>query len=166
MSNRMTMRVMIVALACLGFGPGSEVRALTAQEAVVSSEGMIAFRSDTAFAATLERVEPAITERGLFVMRVLDHAGSAAKFGQELSPNSVVLFGSPQVGSQLMTCEPLVGIDLPQKLLVWEDGGATYVAYNDPEYLVRRHSISGCEEMLARVAENLDAIARAVAGAD
>jgi uncharacterized protein (DUF302 family) len=125
---------------------------------------MITYASDTTFAATLERVEPAVKARGLFLMRVLDHAGAAKQFGQTLSPNSVVLFGNPKVGSQVMQCAPRVGIDLPQKLLVWKEDGAVYVAYNDPSYLIRRHSVAGCDALLERVAGNLDRIARAVAG--
>ncbi|MEN8145005.1 MAG: DUF302 domain-containing protein [Gemmatimonadota bacterium] len=138
--------------------------AIDAQENARASEGMVAYRSNASFAATLERVESAVKERGLFLMNVLDHSGSAAKFGRELNPNSVVLFGNPQVGSQIMTCEPRAGIDLPQKLLLWEEDGQVNVAYNSPEYLTQRHSVEGCGELLARVAETLDAIARKVAG--
>jgi uncharacterized protein (DUF302 family) len=125
---------------------------------------MIAYRSDAGFAATLERVEPAIETRSLFVMKVMDHAAAAAQVGRDLSPNTVVLFGNPKIGSQVMTCAPLAGIDLPQKLLVWEEDGAVIVAYNDPQHLVWRHSIEGCEDLLARVAESLDGLAREVAG--
>jgi uncharacterized protein (DUF302 family) len=106
---------------------------------------MIAYRSDTVFAATMERVEPTVRARGLFVMRVLDHAAGAARFDQVMYPNSVVLFGNPQIGSQVMRCAPRAGIDLPQKLLVWEEDGAVFVAYNNPQYLIQRHSIVGCE---------------------
>ena len=153
------------ALECL-LGVGLSVPALAAQEAVVASEGMVAYQSDAGFAATLGRIEPAVTERGLFVMRVLDHAASAAQLGIELSPNSVVLFGNPKIGAEWMRCAPRMGIDLPQKLLVWEESGVTYVAYNDPEYLAQRHAASGCEELLVRVGETLDGIARQVAGSD
>jgi uncharacterized protein (DUF302 family) len=138
--------------------------AVRAQEPAQVSEGMIAYRSDASFDLTLQRVEPAVRARGLFLMDVLDHAAAAAKFGRELSPNAVVLFGNPQIGSQVMTCSPRAGIDLPQKLLVWQEGDAVFVAYNDPAYLTTRHAISGCEEVLKRVAENLDAIARQVIG--
>jgi uncharacterized protein (DUF302 family) len=136
----------------------------TAQEKVPASEGMTAYRSDADFAATLARVEPAVKAHGLYLMRVLDHAGAAAQFGRELAPNSVVLFGNPQIGSQVMTCAPRAGIDLPQKLLVWKEDGTVMVGYNDPAHLVWRHSIEGCDEILARVAENLDGVAREVAG--
>ena len=131
-----------------------------------ASEGLIAYRSDAGFEPTLQRVESAVESRGLFVMRMVDHAAAAAQFGRDLSPNTVVLFGNPQVGSQLMTCAPRVGIDLPQKLLLWEEDGAVFVAYNDPGYLALRHSIEGCEELLAQVSEKLDEIARAVAAGD
>jgi uncharacterized protein (DUF302 family) len=144
--------------------PWYQAPSLGAQEGTVASEGMIAYRSDTVFAATMERVEPTVRARGLFVMRVLDHAAGAARFDQVMYPNSVVLFGNPQIGSQVMRCAPRAGIDLPQKLLVWEEDGAVFVAYNNPQYLIQRHSIVGCEEVLARVAENLDHIARTVAG--
>ncbi len=140
------------------------VSSAVAQDRVEASEGMIAYRSDAGFAATLERVEPAIEARGLFVMKVMDHAAAAKQVGQDLSPITVVLFGNPKIGSQVMTCAPRAGIDLPQKLLVWEEDGAVFVAYNDPAHLGWRHSIEGCEDLLARVAENLDGLAREVAG--
>ncbi len=158
-----TVRVLLGVLGCCSLAlvrPPS----IVAQERADASQGMVAYQSDVRFDATLERVESAIKDRGLFLMNTLDHSGSAAKFGRELSPNSVVLFGNPQVGSQIMTCAPQAGIDLPQKLLVWEAEGRVFVAYNSPEYLTRRHSIEGCEELLSRVAETLDAIAREVAG--
>jgi len=140
------------------------VSSAAAQVRVDASEGMIAYRSDVGFAETMERAEPAIEARGLFVMRVIDHAAAAKQVGRELSPNTVVLFGNPKIGSQVMTCAPRAGIDLPQKLMVWEEDGAVFVAYNDPQHLVWRHSIEGCEDLLARVAENLDGLAREVAG--
>ncbi len=142
----------------------SGVPSAVAQVRAAVSEGMIAYRSDAGIAATLERVESAVKARGLFLMRVVDHAAAAAQFSLELSPNTVVLFGNPQIGMQVMTCAPRAGIDLPQKLLIWEEDGAILVGYNDPKHLVWRHSIEGCEDLLARVAENLDGLAREVAG--
>jgi hypothetical protein len=68
--------------------PWYQAPSLGAQEGTVASEGMIAYRSDTVFAATMERVEPTVRARGLFVMRVLDHAAGAARFDQVMSPNS------------------------------------------------------------------------------
>ena len=140
------------------------VSSAAAQVRVEAGEGMIAYSSNAGFAETLERAEPAIEARGLFVMKVMGHAAAAKQVGRDLSPNTVVLFGNPKIGSQVMTCAPRAGIDLPQKLLVWEEDGSVFVAYNDPAYLVRRHSIEGCDDLLARVAENLGGLARVVAG--
>lgn len=127
--------------------------------------GLVTYRSNAGFAATLARAEPAIQARGLFLMRVVDHSAAATQFGRQLAPNTVVLFGHPRVGSQVMACAPTAGIDLPQKLLLLETPTGVTVTYNDPAYLVRRHRITGCEDILATVAETLDAIAREVAGA-
>jgi uncharacterized protein (DUF302 family) len=127
---------------------------------------MIVYESDAAFDQTVARVETAVTGRDLRVMRVFEHAQAAAQFGHSLDPNTVVLFGNPRVGSQLMACAPRVGIDLPQKLLVWAADGVARVGYNDPAYLAKRHSIEGCDELLGRVADTLDAIAREVAGVE
>ncbi len=159
-----TRRLVGVAVCCslAGIQPPS----IVAQEREEASEGMIAYWSDADFDATLDRVKSAVKDRGLFLMNVLDHSEAAAKFGRDLSPNSVVLFGNPRVGSRVMTCAPRAGIDLPQKLLVWEEDGNVVVAYNSPDDLTRRHSIEGCEELLSDVAETLDSIAREVAGGD
>ncbi len=126
--------------------------------------GLVAYESTFGFSATVERIEPAVKERGLFLMRMMDHAAAAAQMGRELSPNTVALFGNPQVGSQVMTCAPTAGIDLPQRLHVWSDGGTVIVAYNDPDWLKQRHRIAGCDEILSGVRETLDSIALEVAG--
>ncbi len=143
---------------------GSVAAQVAAQSGSRDGEGMVTFQSNADFATTVGRVEAEVKARGLFVMRVLDHAAAAAQFGRELAPNTVVLFGNPQIGSQVMACAPSVGIDLPQKLQIREEGGAVHVSYNDPAYLVRRHAIVGCDEVLALVTENLRTIARRVAG--
>ncbi len=151
---------------CAAAGIVSLAPLLMAQAATGRSDGLVVLRSNADFATTLARVEPAVRARELFVMRVIDHADSAAQFGRELAPNTVVLFGNPQVGSQLMACEPRVGIDLPQKLLIWEADGAVMVAYNDPAYLVRRHAIAGCGDLIGRVTESLRAISAQVSGGE
>ncbi|MDP2482384.1 MAG: DUF302 domain-containing protein [Candidatus Palauibacterales bacterium] len=134
-----------------------------AQERIATSDGVVAYVSDVPFVSTVGRVQSAVTSRGLYVMQVLDHTRAAAQLGYDIGPNTVVLFGNPEVGAQVMTCAPRAGIDLPQKLHVWEEGGMVLVGYNDPSYLVRRHSIEGCDELIDRVAETLDSLARDVA---
>lgn len=156
-----SIRFVIIGLACLAVGimPGAVIGQST------SDDGIVKYVSNAAFEETVGRIEAAVTERNLFLMRVVDHAAAAAQMGRELSPNTVVLFGNPRVGSQIMACSPNAGIDLPQKLHVWEDGEAVvHVAYNSPDWLKRRHVIMGCDEILGRVRATLDAIARDVSG--
>ena len=154
-------RFFFAGLACLAIGttPG----AVVGQSA--NDDGLLKYVSDASFDETVGRIEGAVTGRNLFLMRVVDHAAAAAQMGRGLSPNTVVLFGNPRVGGQIMACAPAAGIDLPQKLHVWEDEQAVvHVAYNSPDWLVERHSIAGCDEILGRVKLTLDAIARNVAG--
>lgn len=153
----------MLAVAVLATGMVMRPYPAVAQEAEAS--GLVEYISDSAFDETVSRIEASVTGRGLFVMRVMDHAGAAAQFGRELNPNTVALFGNPNVGSQIMACAPASGIDLPQKLLVHEDSeGSVHVSYNDPAWLKQRHAIDGCDEILGRVRQTLDSIAREVAG--
>ena len=157
------LRFLLVGLvsAASGFAPATVVAQTS------GDNGLVTYVSDESFDGTVARIEDAVTGRGLFIMRVFDHAAGAAAAGNSLAPNTVVLFGNPRVGSQIMGCSPTAGIDLPQKLLVWEDeGGIIRVAYNSPDWLQRRHTIRGCDEILGRVWATLDAIARKVSGSD
>jgi uncharacterized protein (DUF302 family) len=73
----------------------------------------------------------------------IDHAAGAAKVGKQLRPTVVLVFGNPAIGSLLMQSKQTVAIDLPLKLLVWEDdSGQVWITYNDPDYLVKRHAIT------------------------
>lgn len=78
-----------------------------------------------------------------------------------LAPTQLLIFGNPKVGTPLMKCGRTVAIDLPQKLLVWQNSeGTTSVAYNDPVYLGKRHQLSqACNALLKKVAGVLEAIA-------
>ncbi len=78
--------------------------------------------------------------KGISVFAVIDHSGEAEKVGMKMRPTKLVIFGSPRAGTPVMLAAPSVAIDLPLKLLVWEDaGGKTWISYNDPEYLRDRH---------------------------
>jgi uncharacterized protein (DUF302 family) len=89
--------------------------------------------------------------RGITVFAVIDHDGEAEKVGMKMRPTKLVVFGSPRAGTPLMIAAPSIAIDLPLKLLAWEDAdGKTWVSYNDPEYLRRRHNVPA--DLLANIA--------------
>ena len=100
---------------------------------------------------TVERLQKILPERGLTVFAVVDHSGEAEKVGLQMPPTKLVIFGSPKAGTPLMLASPSVAIDLPLKILVWQDGnGKVRVSYNTPEYLRERHGFP--EELVPNIA--------------
>lgn len=73
---------------------------------------------------------------------MVDHSGEAEKAGMKMRPTKLAIFGSPKGGTPVMLAAPPIAIDLPLKVLVWEDSrGKVWVSYNDPEYLKGRHAV-------------------------
>lgn len=108
----------------------------------VDSNSVVRMRSAHAVARTVERLLALLAAHGLRVFADIDFARDAAASGLTLRPERLVVFGSPKSGTPLLAAAPTVGLDLPLKALVWEDGdGVTWLAYNDPAYIVRRHAV-------------------------
>ena len=108
---------------------------------------------------TEQRFVNLLEERGLNVLAIVDHhAQNAQGAGLNLPPTRVVIFGNPKLGTPLMQCRQSIAIDLPQKMLIWEDeSGEVQIAYNDPRYLGGRHQLGGCgNEAIQQVAGALD----------
>ena len=115
-------------------------------------DGIIILESNHSVSATVDRLESLLKEKGMTVMNRIDHSAGAAGVGLELRPTELVVFGNPKVGTRLMQCAQSVAIDLPQKVLIWQDeSGQTRLAYNDPMYLQQRHGIEGCDAALEKV---------------
>jgi uncharacterized protein (DUF302 family) len=110
----------------------------------------------------MDRLAAALTTRGISIMARIDHAAAVAAIGMELRPTEVLIFGNPRAGTPLMQAVQTVGIDLPLKALVWQDEGVTtWLAYNDPRWLVERHGIDArSEQMLHAMADALAAVAK------
>jgi len=108
-----------------------------------ADNGLITAKSPYTVDETLDRFEAAVTRKGMTIFTRIDHAAGAAKVGKQLRPTVVLVFGNPAIGSLLMQSKQTVAIDLPLKLLVWEDdSGQVWITYNDPDYLVKRHAIT------------------------
>ncbi|MEM1309137.1 MAG: DUF302 domain-containing protein, partial [Cyanobacteria bacterium P01_H01_bin.153] len=108
--------------------------------------GLVQMSSSFSVSETGERLEALFEERRLNLMAQVDHAQNAASVGEALRPTKLFIFGNPAVGTPLMQCNQSVAIDLPQKMLVWEDAaGQVWLGYNNPEYLLERHELEACE---------------------
>jgi uncharacterized protein (DUF302 family) len=100
---------------------------------------------------TVERLEAILQAKGVTLFALVDHSGEAAKVGMKMRPTKLLVFGNPKAGTPLMLAAPSSAIDLPLKILVWEDGrGKVWVSYNSPQYLQRRHGLP--QELLENIA--------------
>jgi len=91
---------------------------------------------------TVARLESILQSKGIKVFAVIDHSGEAKNAGLEMRPTKLLIFGSPKAGTPLMLAAPSIALDLPLKILVWEDGdGKVWLSYNSPEYLQERHGL-------------------------
>src|SRR5712671_3277751 len=100
---------------------------------------------------TVEKLKRILQSKGGALFATVDHSGEAAKVGMKMPPTKLLIFGSPKAGTPLMLAAPRIAIDLPLKILVWEDAqGKVWVSYNSPEYLKERHGLP--QELLANIA--------------
>ncbi len=129
-----------------------------------AAEGMIDVKSSFGVKETGDRLESVLKEKGMTMFNRVTHSEAAKKAGIELRETELIIFGNPKIGSPLMNCQQSVAIDLPQKALIWEDSeGNTWISYNDPKYLEKRHNISGCEEVISKIEKALAGMAKAAA---
>ncbi len=103
-----------------------------------------------------------LEHRGLELFAVIDHSGEAADVGLALPDTKVVIFGNPKGGTPLMVAHPLLALDLPMKLLLWESvAGDAFVSYNTPDFLAERHGLSADERAaLGVVGDIADVVTR------
>jgi uncharacterized protein (DUF302 family) len=112
--------------------------------------------------ATVEKLQRLLEAKSVRLFALIDHSGEAEKAGFKMLPTKLLIFGSPKAGTPLMIASPSIAIDLPLKILVWEDGeGKVWISYNDPAYLQARHhlrpeltaNIAAAESLAAKAAE-------------
>jgi uncharacterized protein (DUF302 family) len=120
-------------------------------------EGIVNLPTHSSVDETIVRLQALLHEKGVKVFALIDHSGEAQRVGLEMRPTKLLVFGNPKAGTPLMLAAPSIAIDLPMKLLVWEDAnGQVWISYNTPEYLQKRHGLPqnlaaalGAAEMLA-----------------
>jgi len=115
-----------------------------------TENGIVTKLSPQAVAATVDRLTGLIAAKGMKLFAVIDQRAEAERAGLELRETVLVLFGSPVAGTPVMEAVPLAALDLPLKVLIWDDNGETKVTYTAPEALAARHGLS--PELAARLA--------------
>lgn len=110
----------------------------------------------------VERLQEILRSKGITLFAIIDHSGEAEKVGLKMPPTKLLVFGNPKAGTPLMLAAPSIALDLPLKILVWQDGqGKVWLSYNSPEYLMQRHNlprdllknIGGVEILAAKAGE-------------
>jgi uncharacterized protein (DUF302 family) len=126
-------------------------------------DGLTTVRSGFGPKETMDRLAAEVKAKGMTVFARIDHAAGAADVGLPLRPTEVLLFGNPKGGTPLMQAVQTIGIDLPLKALVWQDGSdTTWVSYNDARWLAQRHGLGhGVDAAINSMAGALDAVASA-----
>lgn len=91
---------------------------------------------------TVERLKGLLQAKGITLFALVDHSGEAGKVGLSMPPTKLFIFGNPKAGTPLMVAAPSIALDLPLKILVWQDGdGKVWLSYNSPAYLRERHGL-------------------------
>jgi uncharacterized protein (DUF302 family) len=110
-------------------------------------DGLITIKSGYGPQETVDKFEAAVKAKGLTVFAKVDHAAGAAAVGLPLQPTQLIIFGNAKGGTPLMQSAQTSGIDLPMKVLVWQDAsGDTWLSYNDPEWIAKRHELGQAVE--------------------
>ena len=136
--------------------------ALMSIQAVAAQEGVISVESPFDVANTIDKLSAALESKGMTVFGRINHAENAEKADLSLRPTEVLIFGNPKIGTPLMNCAQSVALDLPQKMLAWQnEAGKTYLSWNDPMFLQGRHGIEGCDEVLKKISGALANFAKA-----
>jgi uncharacterized protein (DUF302 family) len=110
------------------------------------------------------RLHEALGAHGLQLFARIDHAAGARKADVELEPDVLLILGNPSVGTPLMQADPRVGIELPLRMLIWQDADGTHVGYLDPRELADRYALDGQQQTLERQAAVLTKLAAAAVG--
>lgn len=147
-----TFRSHIISIAALSVFLGLTSGVVLAKEPfyadskspLADGKGLVKVKSSNSFNETVAKLEAAIeANSALKIVAKIDHSANAKGTGQELRPTVLFIFGNPRMGTPLMAAAQSAALDLPQKMIVFEDEkGAVFVAYNDPAFIAKRHGIA------------------------
>ena len=116
-----------------------------------SERGLVDLQSNRSVNEIVEKIKRLLEENGIILFALIDHSGEAAKVGMKMRPTKLLIFGNPKAGTPVMIASSRSAIDLPLKILVWEEApGKVWVTYNSPAYLRGRYDLP--DELLPNLA--------------
>jgi uncharacterized protein (DUF302 family) len=131
----------------------------------MSEDGLITIASHHSVKETMDRLEAGLMGQGVTIFARIDHAGGAVEAGLELRPTELIVFGNPKAGTPLMQAKQTIGLDLPLRMLGWQDAdGRAWLTYNDMAWLAKRHGLgSEAASAVASIANFLTKLAETAA---
>lgn len=154
--------VVVALLAALATAPPAR-----SQGEVPHAAGLITVESENDFDGTVSRLAAAIADAGLVRVAVIDHTEASQKAGMPLPPTTLFLFGNPKAATPMMQAARTAGLDLPQKILVWQsEGGTVFITFDDPAYLAQRHGLDSEAGPLGLAVEALELLVRTAASSE
>jgi uncharacterized protein (DUF302 family) len=129
------------------------------------AENLIAIESKLGVKESLDKLAATLEQRGIKVAARVDHAAGAKAVGMDLPPIEVIMFGNPKLGTPLIQANPAIAIDLPMKVLAWQDkAGKVWVGYTAPETLKARYGITGQDDTFKAMTGAIDGLAKVASG--
>ena len=116
----------------------------------MNNEGVVNKPSSHSVEQTVDKLKSILQAKGVTLFALIDHSGEAEKVGMKMLPTKLLIFGNPKSGTPLMLASPTIALDLPLKILVWQDNqGKVWLSYNSPEYLKERYGFP--EDLLPNI---------------
>ena len=110
--------------------------------APTTDNGIVSIPSNHSVDQSVEKLKGILQAKGVTLFALVDHSGEAEKAGMKMPPTKLLIFGNPKSGTPVMLAAPSIAIDLPLKILIWQDGqGKPWISYDSPEYLQQRHRV-------------------------
>ncbi len=121
-------------------------------------DGLISVASPYGVTETIDRVAQVAEAKGFTLVARVDHAAAASKVDMTLAPTELLIFGNPKGGTPLMQCQQVLGLELPLKVLAWEQAsGEVLLSYNNPQFLATRYGAS-CDDVVTNISNALQGI--------
>ena len=134
-----------------GFALGAAI--LFSAAAWAGGDGLIVKKNDFGVSKTLDRLGIALERKGIKVFSRIDHAKGAKSANMDLAPTALIIFGTPKIGTPLMTSNPAIGLDPPLKAVAWREAdGTVMLAYTDPAWLAKRYGITDRDKVFKKMA--------------